>query len=138
MSTFDYAKAQRTALRLLQRFGQVTTMTRKSAGTFDPGTGATSGVGTTTQEITLASVPGSVGQSGTFSDEFKEQLRKGRIRFFIGAGILATGAPLTFIPAPGDLVTFEGKQWEVIGNTPLSPGGTAVIHEFSAREGGAA
>jgi len=134
---FNYANAQATALRLLQNFGQVVTMSRVSAGTYDPGTGTTSGAVTTTQQIQVASVPGSVGQSGLFSDMRKEALVKGRLRFFIGSAKKPDGSALDFEPAPGDRVTFQGKEWEIFGSTPLAPGGVSVIFEFSAMEGGA-
>jgi len=134
---FNYTNAQATALRLLQNFGQVVTMSRTSAGTFDPGTGTTSGATVTSQQIQVASVPGSVGQSGLFSDMRKEALVKGRLRFFIASATKPDGTALDFEPAPGDRVTFQGKQWEVFGNTPLAPGGVTVVNEFSAMEGGA-
>ena len=36
---FDYAKAAGTAQRLLANFGQTVTLTRATAGTYDPVTG---------------------------------------------------------------------------------------------------
>ena len=132
MATFDYAQAARDALALIQEFGQEVQMTRVSGGTFNPGTGATTGAITETQTVTLVTVPAS-GLVTKFDDALKEQFVKGRLRFFIAAAL-----GLTFAPAPGYKLTYEGKQWELFGSTPLSPAGTPIIYEFAAREGGAA
>lgn len=131
---YNYAKAQATAVRLLKKFGQVVSMSRASAGTYDPATGTTSGTTITTQSLYVASIPAT---GKAFSDSMLEDVVKGRIRFFIAAAVNSTGGALSFTPAPGDLLSFEGKKWEILGNTPTNPAGVAVIHEFSAKEGGA-
>jgi len=133
---FDYSAAQQTALDLITEFGQVVPMVRRAGGAFDPATGAISTETETTQNVTLVSLPAS-GQSVTaFDDRLREDLIKGRLRFFIVSAILADGSAITFEPKAGDLVSFESKEWEIAGATPLNPAGVAVVFNIAAREGG--
>lgn len=133
---FDYAAAQQTALELLTEFGQTVPLVRKSAGTFDPATGGLTGQTDTTQNVVLASLPASGGTVQAFDDRLRQDLIKGRLRFFIMSAILADGSAVTFEPKAGDLLTFEGKKWELAGATPLNPAGTPVVFNIAAAEGG--
>lgn len=135
---FDYAAAAASALELIQEFGQSVTMTRTSAGTFDPGAGSISGATTQTQTVVVVSLPASGGTVQAFDDRLRQELIAGRLRFFYMAPTLADGSALTFVPKPGDLLTFEGKKWELAGSTPLNPAGTPVLYNIAAAEGGRA
>ena len=135
---FDYLASQQTALELITEFGQSAPMFRLTEGVFDPATGAVSTQTETTQNVILVSLPAS-GQSVTaFDDRLREDLIKGRLRFFTMSAILADGTAITFEPKAGDLLTFESKTWEVAGATPFNPAGTPVLFNIAAKEGGRA
>ena len=135
---FDYAAAQQTALDLITEFGQVVPMVRLSGGVLNPATGAISTETETSQNVSVVSLPANTSQISAFDDGMREDLIKGRVRFFIMAAIIADGTAVTFEPKAGDLLTFESKKWEIAGATPLNPAGTAVVFNIAAREGGRA
>lgn len=135
MASFDYGASAATALRLLARFGQELTLTRTTPGTYNPATGGTTDDVTTTQTVTAAVLPAGSGMS--FDDSLKDMLVKGKLRQVLISALTPAGASLTFAPAPLDLLTLEGADWEVEGVTPLNPSGTPVMYTALVKVGGA-
>lgn len=130
MSKFNYQNAQKTALRLIDRFGQSTKLVRVSSD-YDPVSGVTSDTLNQITDATVVSLPASSGTVQGFDNEFKEDLKKGKIRFFY---IAAKG--LGFEPEGGDLIVFEGELWDIGGGTPLNPAGTPVLFTVGCRSSG--
>lgn len=130
MAEFNYQNAQKTALRLIGQFGQSVKLVRVS-GDYDPVSGAPSNETLTTTDATVVSLPASGGTVQAFDNKFKEDLKKGKIRFFY---IAAAG--LEFQPEGGDLLLFEGGVWDVSGGTPLNPAGTPVLFTVGCRSSG--
>ncbi|MDC1268152.1 hypothetical protein N8Z76_00305 [Gammaproteobacteria bacterium] len=126
---FDYTTTVASALRLITKFGQTVTVNRLS-GAYSP-TAGTIGSGNSSYTAVVVTVPAS-SNPNSLDDSLKEDLTKGRLRFFLMA---ASG--LSVVPTSGDRVEFESKEWETFGVTPLNPGGTAIMYFVGAREGGA-
>lgn len=130
MANFDYIDAQKTALELINEFGQLTKMIRLSSD-YDPVTGSNDNVTSQITDAVVVSLPASGGTVQAFDNKFKEDLKKGKIRFFY---VAAKG--LTFQPEGGDLILFEDALWDIGGGTPLNPGGTPVLFTVGCRSSG--
>ncbi len=130
MARFDYSGFENTALDLITKFGQPLTLYRETSGDYDPTLGDTA-----TKTVTSTTCEG-VAKQGfkgplNFDDDFKEDLVKGDARLFI---IAAKG--MTFIPAAGDILDYEGSTWDVHGITPVNPAGTPLAYHLGCRNSG--
>lgn len=103
------------ASQLLQRFGESMTLTKRSAETYTPATGAVSGTTAT------LSVYGYVDTSSVMQRDGEAQ-----------AGsqvVLLPAQDVTFTLEPGDTVTIRGVDWTVadeFGRTSLADGAASV------------
>lgn len=114
--SFDYAKSQATASRLISSFGASVTFTRPKASTYTPGTGYTSyGL---EYAASLAVVDYTTGERLDSSLDVGDM--KG---LFYGSTA----------PQAGDKVSWGGRTWRVENVKPLSPGGTVVYYELQLR-----
>tara|TARA_R110001606_G_scaffold95625_2_gene211586 strand:+ start:287 stop:688 length:402 start_codon:yes stop_codon:yes gene_type:complete len=129
MGKFNYTAAETTAARLIDKFGETVNLLRYDA-TYDPVTGQTSSEVSQITEATLVSLPASQGTVEAFDNRTKEAFIKGKLRFFIVAA-----KNLSFLPLPGDYISFESALWEIMGSTPLNPAGTALIFRVGAQLG---
>tara|TARA_R110000803_G_scaffold19510_9_gene51002 strand:+ start:88 stop:570 length:483 start_codon:yes stop_codon:yes gene_type:complete len=130
MGKFDYQNAAKTALRLIDQFGQSIQIVRVS-GDYDPVTGTATNETLQVTTAVVVSLPASGGTVQAFDNKFKEDLKKGKIRFFY---IAAKG--LGFEPEAGDLLLFEGGVWDIGGGTPLNPAGVPVLFAVGCRSSG--
>lgn len=131
MASFDYIKAQQSALTLIQKFGQKVTLA-KVFSNYDPVSGVTTPTLITPSDAWVVSLPASSAKLD-FDDQFAEDLRIGKTRLFYMA---ARG--LVFKPESGVYMTYQGATWEIIGATPLNPAGTPLIYTVGARISNAA
>ena len=131
MANFDYIAAQKTALRLIAKFGHATSLARVTGESYDPVTGAASGGSNTVTDATVVSLPASGETVQAFDNRFKEDLKRGKIRFFYIAA-----KDLGFEPQPGDVLLFEGSTWDLAGSTPLNPAGTPLYYTVGVRASG--
>lgn len=123
-----YVRAQASANRMLAKYGQLILVTRVTPGEYDPETSTNGESTTTTQTLNIAVLPASQGTVEAFDIKFeKGTLISSNIRSLI------ISAVADFAPMPGDMVTFEGSDWTLIGVTPLNPGGTAVLYTGTAK-----
>ena len=129
MAKFNYRNAQSTAQRLINNFGLDVTFSRVSSS-YDAVTGVDIVDSVQSTTATAVSLPASSVTSLAFDDKFKEELTKGKLRFFL---IAAKG--LTLTPQAGDLLEFEGKVWEFDGVNSLNPAGTPVMYGIGAKVG---
>lgn len=129
MGKFNYTAAETTAARLIDKFGETVNLLRYDA-TYDPVTGQTSSEVSQITEATLVSLPASQGTVEAFDNQMKEDFIQGKLRFFIVAA-----KNLSFLPLPGDYISFESALWEIMGSTPLNPAGTALIFRVGAQLG---
>ena len=129
MGKFNYTAAETTAARLIDKFGETVNLLRYDA-TYDPVTGQTSSEVSQITEATLVSLPASQGTVEAFDNRTREAFIQGKLRFFIVAA-----KNLSFLPLPGDYISFESALWEIIGSTPLNPAGTALIFRVGAQLG---
>lgn len=130
MAKFNYQNAQNTALRLIDQFGQSTKLVRVS-GDYDPVSGQPSGETLAVSDATVVSLPASAGTVQASDNRFREDLKKGKIRFFY---IAAAG--LEFEPEGGDLLLFERGVWDIAGATPLNPAGIPILFTVGCRSSG--
>ncbi len=123
MASFNYNKTAETARRLIVKFGQQVTLTRKT-NTVTGSDGSVTQT-TTTEPLDLVTVPASKGTVEAFDDRLKQDLVKGKIRFAIVAAKTAS-----FRPLADDLIPLDGSTFRVLGMTPLSPAGVDVIYKI--------
>lgn len=124
---FDYAGSAETALRLIKNFGQKVELTRITRVT-DIVEGAAVETSREVGLLDAVTVPASKGTVAAFDERTLDDMRKGKLRFFIAA---ASTAP--FSPLPNDYIEFEDRIWIINGSTPLNPNGTPVIYKFGVR-----
>jgi hypothetical protein len=125
-----YTTAQKTANRLLKGKGQAITITRQSAGTYDPATG-TSAVTTSTQKGWGAVLEYDTRQAGIFNAP-GSLIQVGDKQLLLSP-LNSAGTALT-APAVNDTATdASGKAYTITQVKPLSPGGTPVLYEINLR-----
>ena len=119
-----YAKMQATANRLLKGKGQSITLSRQTAGAYDPATG-TAAVTTTTQTAYGAMFEyGDKNIDGVLIQEGDKQL--------LLSAINSAGTALV-APALNDTVTINTVVYTVVRIKPLSPAGTTVLFDCNIR-----
>jgi len=114
MATFDYAKTQATAERLLARFGQTVTLRKAGATTGDA----------------WAPVPGTPSDTDIIVADFEERRRDedGRLT---GEAMrtLYVSTSTGVAPEPNDQVQIGGEWHVILAVRPLRPAGTALLYE---------
>lgn len=120
-----YGNLQKTANRLLKGKGQTLTLTRQSAGTYDPTTGAAT-VTTTTQ-----TVYGAVFDYGI--DHIDGTLIQAGDKQLLISPFNSAGAALT-APQINDTVTLGGVTYTLVEPLKtINPGGTTVLYDCNIR-----
>jgi hypothetical protein len=122
---YDYAPLAATARALLAEFGQEVTLTRTTAGTYDPVTGTTSGAATDTETAYAAILPvgsNEVGQAMGEGNMIRSDDRK--------AIIEATDAAVSELQT---LTDAAGVVWNIEVVNPVAPSGEAVIYKAILR-----
>lgn len=117
MTSFNYAATAATATRLLTRFGASATLKRQTTGTYDPATGTTPV--TVTELATTAAV-------FAYDQKYIDGtlIMQGDQRAYMAPAVL---------PKQGDVLAWQGKDWQVIAVKQLAPAGTPVIYEAQLR-----
>ena len=116
---FDYSKSAATADKILTKFGQDITITRRTAGTYNTSTG-TATVTETTQTGT-----------GAIFDWANRNIdgiliKTGDRRLLLSAvGLTA--------PVVNDTVTVGTTVFTIVQVSPFSPAGTVVMYELNLR-----
>lgn len=125
----NYAKLAETALKLIKSSGQPLVFSRKTASTYDPVTGAESGVTTETGTFQVAILPASKGTLEAFDFRLQDGMRLDQVRFLLVAAKDAPWQPKGLDSVP-DL---EGNSWNVMGCTPLNPAGTPLLFKVGLK-----
>lgn len=123
---FAYAPLAATARRLIDSFGQPVTLTRRTAGTFDPVTGAVTGAADETQAAVAVLLDFTAAESGQAMTE-GTQVRQGDKKMLIAAEGL--------IWAPDELTKVTdaaGTVWGISNMKTLSPAGTPLVYTARA------
>lgn len=139
MVGFNYARAQQTALRLLQKFGRQIALKRSIAGSTEPPYSAYN-PGPATQAsytCTAASLPASKGTIEAFDNRLEGgTLIDENLRYVLMAPQIERTSETgdeAIVPKSGDVLEFDGSQWTILGNTPLNPAGTIILHQMGVR-----
>ncbi len=122
-----YARLQATANRLLKGKGQSLTLTKITAGTYNPATGGFTGAGTSTQ-----TAYGAIFDYGT--KQIDGTLIKAGDKQLLLSAFKTDGAALT-APVLGDTVSIGGVVFTLV--EPLkevNPAGTVVMYEVNLRK----
>ena len=126
MSVYDRPKA--SATRMLKKYGQTVTLTNKSAGAYDPATGAAS-VTTATQ-----TTEGAVFEWGLATIRYGQGYIDQTLINVGDKQLFLSATELTTPPALGDTVTIGSKVYTLVPPLkPLSPAGTVVLYECNIR-----
>jgi hypothetical protein len=116
-----YTRSAATAKRLLTKYGQWSTLTEQTPGSYDPATASVSVTATGHTVIAAAFDFAAKDIDGTL-------IQQGDKRVYIAAQGLA------ITPAPGMTWTdANANVFRVITAQPLNPAGTAVIHTLQVR-----
>ena len=121
-----YTRLQATANRLLKGKGQSITLTKITAGTYNPETGGFTGAGTSTQ-----TAYGAIFDYGT--KQIDGTLIKAGDKQLLLSAVKTDGTALT-APVLGDTVSIGGVVYTLV--EPLkevSPAGTVVMYECNLR-----
>lgn len=117
MTAFDYSKTAATATGLLQRFGAACTLKRQTGGTYDPTTGTT--------PVTVTELPTT---AAVFAYDQKyidgTLVLQGDQRAYMVAGV---------VPVQGDVLAWQGRDYQVVAVKPLSPAGVNCLFEAQIR-----
>lgn len=121
--SFNYARAQATALRLLTNFGADATLTKRVQGAYDPSTG-TSTVTETPYTVKAVILNYTRLETGKMNDTGTLVEANDR-KMFIQS--------LTVAPQPDDTIAFDGVTYRIVNIKTLDPAGTTVLQECQVR-----
>lgn len=112
-----YSEMAATATELLAEFGAACTLKRQTTGTYNPGTGTT--------PVTTESLP-------TTAAVFAYPQR------YIDGTLILEGDQQAFMvpavaPKQGDVLAWQGRDWQVIAVKPLAPAGVHCLYEAQLR-----
>ena len=124
-----YTRMQSTADRLLKGKGQSVTLTKQTAGSYDPSTGAAT-VTTTTQTGTGAVFEYDTKQAGIYNAP-GSLVKVGDKQLLLSA-FNSSGAVLT-APQVNDTVTIGGIVYTITQVRSLAPAGTVVLFDCNIR-----
>lgn len=115
--SFNYAATAATALRLLQRFGASATLTRTTAGAYDPATG------TSTETTAVLTTTATV-----FDYDAK----------YIDGTLILVGDKRAYLaaahePKQGDKLTWGSDEYTVVRFKAIAPATVAVLYEAQIR-----
>ncbi|BAQ18315.1 hypothetical protein [Methyloceanibacter caenitepidi] len=123
MATFDYAKSEATAQRLIAKFGQAGAI-RRVTGSNDPGTpwDPSDDTETTTDyDCTLVVL------------EYGKMEVDGTLILATDRKVLVSTAGMTVEPLVSDKLVIGSDVYEIVTVKPLNPGGTVLLWEVQAR-----
>lgn len=126
-----YGNLASTAQSLIASKGRTLTITRGDEAVYDPVTDTM----TPPDEVTSGTFQAVVlpARMGMIKD-FEQWLTQGalieeNLRF-----VLAAAKGTAFVPKSGDVMSFEGSDWTVLGCTQLNPAGTALIYKMAVKK----
>ncbi|PWJ80639.1 hypothetical protein C7441_112181 [Pseudaminobacter salicylatoxidans] len=136
-SKFNYAKSQATAERLLKKFGRSLLISREFSEA-DPAKPWEPGVAYTATYLAFAAVlPASKGTIEAFDNRLEGgTLIDERLRYVLMSPVMtrtSTLGPDIIEPQSLDVLTFDGREWTVLGCTPLNPAGPAVLYPMGVK-----
>lgn len=130
MAGFDYISAQKTSDRLIKQFGfQLPVL--KTVTTFDPVLGKNAIASIQVSTNYAVSLPATSASVNGFDNNFREEVKKGKIRF-----LYISSKELPFELEAGDLAIFEKEAWHIAGATPLNPAGVSMYYTAGIKNGG--
>lgn len=115
--SFNYPGTAATATRLLQRFGAAATLKRQTAGAYNPATGTS-----TPTVASLATTAAVFAYAQKYVDG--TLIREGDQQAFCAPAVE---------PAVGDVLTWQGSDYQVVMVRPVSPAGVPVLFEVQIR-----
>lgn len=135
MSAPIYLEARVLADQLLGEFGRDVVFRRlQRTGAADLVTGLVTRTVLAVQTLKVAILPASGGTLEAFDVRFMANVPAATdVRFGVCSTLLADGSPALFSPEPGDEAEFDGRTWQIMGNTPLNVDGTPVIFSVGFR-----
>lgn len=130
MGTYDYSGFVSLASRMAGKFGRSIIFTKVTGGSYDPS--VRSVVKTETQTAVNAIVlNASAGKVSAFDEQKRSADGLGlEARRFL----IIPGDALASPPEPGDRVTLDGEEWNVVGSTPINPGGSVIVYRVGINQ----
>ena len=126
-----YEDRRAAAARVIQKYGRSVTIRRTTAGTLNTTTGVYTGGSYTDYTAYAVVMKATAGAVEAHDIRFKnETLIESNLRT-----LLIVAENLDIVPHPGDQVIMDSETWKIIGNTPVAPAGTYVVHRVTIERG---
>ena len=110
----------------LKTKGQAMTLTRVSAGTYDPVAGTTTGSATSTYTV--------YGITTNYNSLTRLASGNRPDSLILSGDKQAIIDAVSVVPLPGDTLTIKGVVWQVIAVDAVEPDGTAYIYKAQVRK----
>lgn len=134
MSAYYEALAAKANALIREKGRPITFVRRGKAAAADLVSGTVDLPQLATTTLPAAVLPASGGTLEAFDVRFMKDIDAAiDVRFAVVSALDADGGAPAFEPRPGDEATFEGRTWQVMGNTPLNVDGTPVIYSIGFR-----
>lgn len=127
----NYGKTALSAFQSIKKNGLAITLSRAAvSATYDPVAGEDFGAQPATNYLTFAVVlPATVARFRGIDNKLTEDLILQKARYLL-APALTVNLTAMIEPLPEDRIAFDGKNWKVLGCSPLNPAGTALIYQI--------
>lgn len=116
----DYVRLSQSAERLLRRAGRACTLTKRAKGTYDASSSRAAQGAPEHFPITCVTL------------EFNAREVDGTM--ILAGDLRAYTISKEAVPAVGDMVTIDGKQWRIEDPRPLNPGGVTLLYDLQLRK----
>lgn len=133
MAGFNYERSAQTAKRLIEKFGRVVPYQVSTPGD-GPAHNPGPEVWSDPVDVLVAVLPANKGPLTSFDNQLVGgTLIEEQLRYCYLSPLLANGSPLPFEAKALDRMRFDGYYWEVLGATPLNPGGVTVYYTMGVK-----
>lgn len=110
----------------LKAKGQTMTLTRVSAGTYDPVTGLATGATTATYTVQ--------GITTNYNSQTRLAAQMRPDSLILAGDKMAIVDAAVIVPVPGDKLTIASVVWQVIAVDTVAPAGVALLHKCQVRK----
>lgn len=122
MSQF-YTGLQETADRLLRAYGRSILLKITNKSSYNPSTGAIAETHTE-HTVQVAILPNVL----KLADKYQNEYAEGDVLLRTSRKFILSAKDLTGEPTCGDILVFDGYDWNIFGISPINPAGTSLLY----------
>lgn len=129
----NYDQAAATATRLIKDAGRAMPAERTNVSAYEPITGVATAT-TQTWSLDAVVLPATIARFRGIDNKIADDtnLVLAKARYLLASAVNRDGVTIPE-PLPQDTITFDGKDWRVIGASPLKPADVAIIYQIGVR-----